>query len=415
MNQVKKYQYEWGDVYCLKTHRPDIVMLKGSFVCGDLHAPSLAHMDLLSHMLDQGTQFDSRDELATKQEGMGVNIDFDYDAYRSRFSLSALTDVWEPSLKLLVEQLSLSTINEDCFKVIKDRLIGAQKERLSSAKDRGNVAYLGHLYEPGHPNYEMPIAEYIESIEKLTAQDVRDFYYAIRAQGRLTMVMVGDIQPSMLEALSLAFSNWKMSDLVVSQSQAISGMPASQSIHVPIEGKVSADVIMGHRLNINRQHPDYLPLLVGLDALGGNFSARLMRTVRDEQGLTYGIYSALSGMSDLANGYWAIWANYAPEKIQQGIDATLVQCHQWQKGLTAQDLDERKAGICGRYVLKMASCGSMATLLLYFIEQGHHEQYLFDYPEHIKAVSLDQVNDVIKRHVQLDQLLTVQAGSLYSS
>ncbi|MDA9832187.1 insulinase family protein [Gammaproteobacteria bacterium] len=413
MSQVKKYQYEWGDVYCLKTNRPDIVMLKGSFLGGDLHAPTLAHMDLLSHMLDQGTEFDSRDELAAKQEGMGVGIDFDYDAYRTRFSLSSLTDVWQSSLKLLVEQLSLSIINEECFKVIKSRLIGAQKERLSSSKDQGNVAYLDHLYKPGHPNHEMPIAQYIESIEALTAKDIREFYYKVRSQGRLTMVMVGDIQPGMIEALSAVFSNWKMSNFSVFQTEIECDVPANRAIHVPINGKVSADVIMGHRLSIHRQHPDYLPLLVGLDALGGNFSARLMRTVRDEQGLTYGVYSALSGMSDLADGYWSIWANYAPEKIQQGIDATMAQCQIWQKGLLAQDLDERKAGICGRYVLKMASCGSMATLLLYFIEQGHHEQYLFDYPEHIKAVSLEHVNDVIQRHVNLETLLTVQAGCLH--
>ncbi|MBM4211726.1 MAG: insulinase family protein [Gammaproteobacteria bacterium] len=414
MNEVKKYQFKWGDVFCLKTHRPDIVILKGSFIGGDLHAPTQAHMDLLSHMLDQGTDFNSRDELADKQEGMGVDIDFDYDAYRTRFCLSALTDVWEPALKLLVEQLSLSTISEACFKVIKDRLIGAQKERLSSSKDRANVAFLGNMYPAGHPNHEMPIADYIAAIEGLTAKDIRDFYERTRSQGRLTLVLVGDILPGMLDVLSSVFSNWGLSNLAFDPAHALESVLTSSSVLVPIEGKVSADVMMGHRLNINRQDPDYLPLLVGLDALGGNFSARLMRTVRDEQGLTYSIYSALSGMADLAQGYWSIWANYAPEKIHQGIDATLAQCRIWQQGLTKEDLEERKAGICGRYVLKMASCASLASLLLYFIEQGHDENYLFEYPKYIKAITLGQVNQVIQTHVHLDRLLVVQAGRLHA-
>ncbi|GIS56662.1 MAG: hypothetical protein CM1200mP1_06000 [Candidatus Neomarinimicrobiota bacterium] len=35
--------------------------------------------------------------------------------------------------------------------------------------------------------------------------------------------------------------------------------------------------------------------MLGIYILGGNFSARLMQTVRDEQGLTYGIGSSIGG------------------------------------------------------------------------------------------------------------------------
>ena len=47
--------------------------------------------------------------------------------------------------------------------------------------------------------------------------------------------------------------------------------------------------------------------MVGTYILGGNFSARLMQTVRDEQGLTYNIQSLVGGVDNGNDGYWVIW------------------------------------------------------------------------------------------------------------
>ena len=54
--------------------------------------------------VDQGTQF-SKDRLSEDLESMGVHINFDYDAYRTYFSVATLKDVWSKSLEYLKAQL----------------------------------------------------------------------------------------------------------------------------------------------------------------------------------------------------------------------------------------------------------------------------------------------------------------------
>jgi predicted Zn-dependent peptidase len=50
---------------------------------------------------------------------------------------------------------------------------------------------------------------------------------------------------------------------------------------------------MGMR-TINREHEDYFSLLLLNHLLGGYFGSRLMKNIREEKGLTYGIYSSLN-------------------------------------------------------------------------------------------------------------------------
>ena len=65
---------------------------------------------------------------------------------------------------------------------------------------------------------------------------------------------------------------------------------------ITMQDKTSTDFVVGTALGIDRYHPDYLPLYLATHTLGGNFSARLMQTVRVKEAPTYGINSSLSGL-----------------------------------------------------------------------------------------------------------------------
>jgi predicted Zn-dependent peptidase len=63
-----------------------------------------------------------------------------------------------------------------------------------------------------------------------------------------------------------------------------------QQIFVEKSNAVQNAIRIG-KLIIGRDHPDFIPLSVAVTVLGGYFGARLMKTLREEKGYTYGIYS----------------------------------------------------------------------------------------------------------------------------
>ena len=73
---------------------------------------------------------------------------------------------------------------------------------------------------------------------------------------------------------------------------------------------------MGRRVP-NRNHPDYFPLRMATEIFGGYFGSRLMKNVREEKGLTYGISASMSMLRE--TGCLIIGADVNLELFEQAI------------------------------------------------------------------------------------------------
>jgi predicted Zn-dependent peptidase len=62
-----------------------------------------------------------------------------------------------------------------------------------------------------------------------------------------------------------------------------------------------------------RAHPDYVPVLFVSHILGGYFGSRLMKNIREEKGLTYGISASINGLKH--DSYLVIGADVNKENI----------------------------------------------------------------------------------------------------
>ncbi len=95
-----------------------------------------------------------------------------------------------------------------------------------------------------------------------------------------------------------------------------------------IADKTNVSMIWGQTTGLKYSDPDTLALRIGTNILGSGFTGRLMANVRDREGLTYGIYSAV--MNDThTDGDWRIVANFSPELLEKGIASTPRQLDEW--------------------------------------------------------------------------------------
>jgi zinc protease len=176
--------------------------------------------------------------------------------------------------------------------------------------------------------------------------------------------------------------------------------------------KTSATVYMGIPVGIDNNHPDYLPLMFGTYVLGGNFSARLMSTVRDQEGLTYGIGSSLSGTT-LSDGNWSLSADFAPALLDKGMNSTMRELRAWvQEGISEEELRAKKSTISGTAKVQLATTTGMANYIHNLVVSGKDLSYADRYFDEINALTKERVNEVIKKYIDLDKLVVVKAGTL---
>lgn len=153
-----------------------------------------------------------------------------------------------------------------------------------------------------------------------------------------------------------------------------------------------AHILMGGRC-FSYDHKSRFPLLVLNTILGGGMSSRLFRTIREDKGLAYSIYSYLEKFAD--SGIYGIYAGTDKNKIQQCIDLIWKEL----KKLTVQKVSETellkiKSQIKGSLMLSLESTSSrMMKLARMEIYSGKFET-LDSTIKAIDSVTAEQVMEV---------------------
>lgn len=402
------------DLVAYPSEVKDVVTFRGSLPAGDSFAPAdnLAVATLVGDMLDEGTVKHDKYEIARQLESVGASIGFGVDGVVVTFAGKCLRKDLPLTISLLAEELRTPAFSETEFAKVKKQLKGDLQHALESTNFRAEAAYAQAIYPVGHPNYQPPIDDFIAAIDHAKVADLKKFHAAFYGPAAATLVVVGDFDPQELQAdVAKAFDGWKGGQPMPHFPKAPAATtPRDLTITMP--DKTNVSVLIGQTEQLQYTDPDSLPLRLGTAVLGTGFTGRLMANVRDKEGLTYGIYSAVQ-QDAFADGDWVIGANFAPALLDQGLASTKRQLDLWhQSGITAAELDRTKANIIGSFKVNLATTDGMATVLLNALHRGYDEHWLDQFPERVQALTLEQVNDAIKKHINLDTLTVIKAGTV---
>lgn len=400
-------------VISLKTSLENVITITGSLAAGDAYSPEENSMvsTLVASLLDEGTTKRDKFEIAAKLENMGATMSFGSGTHTLSFNARFLSSDMNEIIELMAEQLRYPKFDQAEVDKIKKQIEGSLKRQKDNPGSVAGAELSRIVYPAGHPNYSETVEKQIEDLNKITIEDLKAFHAKYYGPKSMVLVAVGDVDSKALEkSISNEFKGWKGG--VEYGTFAKATMKDGRTEDVFMEDKTSANVVIGVPLGIDSNDKDYLPLMIGTYVLGGNFSARLMSTVRDKEGLTYGINSFMTG-DTYTDGHWQLSATFAPNLLDRGVEATMEQLTLWvNEGISAEELEAKKSTISGMYKVQLATSRGMASRILSFIQQGKKVSYMDDYVSDIESVTLDQVNAAIKKYINPKNMVIVRAGTI---
>jgi zinc protease len=137
-----------------------------------------------------------------------------------------------------------------------------------------------------------------------------------------------------------------------------------------------------------------------------------MGNVRDREGLTYGIGSR-HAYDTFRPGAWFVRATFAPALLERGLASTRREVESWWKdGVTADELAYRKSAIAGGFAVSLETTDGLSEQLLRCAERGFDVKWLDEFPTKVRALTLEEVNGAIKKHLDPAQMVTIKAGTL---
>tara|TARA_B110000196_G_scaffold129971_1_gene112622 strand:- start:116 stop:2821 length:2706 start_codon:yes stop_codon:yes gene_type:complete len=392
-----------------------VVTINGSFMGGDIYADENNSRvpDLVSSMLDQGTTKQTKFEISNQLEKAGARLSVSNGKSNVSFYAKFLSRDLEMVFGLLSEQLQHPAFNEEDLEKIKKRMITSYKKRKESTRGNAVNNMLASFYPKGHQNAPEDNDRSIEDIKKTKTEDLKVFHNQNYGKGGMVVVAVGDVDHEELSnTIKKEFESWKNSPLS-KKTESKKGKKSAGKAYVTMKDKTSTDFVMGIPLGIDRFHEDYMPLYVATHILGGNFSARLMQTVRVKEGLTYGINSVITGFDNKNDGYWMVGGTFAPELLARGEKATLREVKRWAEGgVTQAEVDITKSTLTGSYQVGFDTTRGLSIGILSAVNVWGDLSYIDSFPEKVNSVTLEQVNAAIKKYITFDDIYQVAAGSI---
>jgi zinc protease len=416
-DQSHRAQVAGVDLITYRTDVKDVVVIVGSLPAGDAMAESgnIAIPTLTGMMLDRGTKTLDKFAIAEKLDDVGAEIAFSVGTQSLEIRAKCLKKDLPLVIGLIAEELRAPALQFQEFNKAKEQFIGALEASAQNTEERAQEAFGRAIFPERHPNRPHPVGEYEAAAQAATLDELKAFHAKYYGPAHMTLVVVGDVSAPDTEAeIGKAFAGWTGGRDYL-RPAAPAALTAARNVSVPLAEKPSVSLIIGQPTGLRYKDPDALALHVGTAILGSGFTGRLMGIVRDKEGLTYNIGAAVSADS-IVDGSWDISASFAPALLQKGIASTRRELDRWWKdGVTEQELAARKQGLIGSYLVGLSTTTGLADTILTDVQRGYGVSRVDEYPGAIKALTRDEVNNAVKKHLNPGDMVTVEAGSVATS
>jgi zinc protease len=363
--------------------------------------------NLTAELLLQGTATQYATRISRRIESVGGSLTAGADLDFTSIHLSVL----KKDLPLGMELLADILLNPQFAEAEVARKIAEMKARLKRMEEEprqiAQLAFAKSLFRD-HP-YAHPVEGSVATLEKLTRVDIRRFFQSYYRPNNALVTIVGQI--NLEEAtgfLEKVLGGWQAAPIQKPPVAAPPG-PARPEVVKIDRSSSQANILWGH-LGVNRGNPDYYTLLVMNYILGGGgFVSRLMDQIRDNLGLTYGIYSHFDARE--FPGAFEISLETKNQNTNQAVAEILKELKKLlEKGVTATELAEAKAYLTGSFPLRMDTNAKMVKLLsaMEFYRLGL--DYPEKFPQLINQVTEEEILRVARKYLQPDRFLLVVVG-----
>ena len=316
-------------------------------------APIAGATHLVEHLTLRSCGAHDRRALARAIDRLGGEVDAWTSSELMGVSVNTTTDAIGDALDLLVDAILSPTFEAEDVE-LERRVTRAELELVADdPAERVGEALLKAAW--GEHPLARPVIGTLETLEALTSETLRDHHAILVQPGGMVAAVVGDVSP----------------DEVVSR---LSRLPLEQVPTIPELPPLSW---VGAHLDLSREGTDQVHARLAFDALavsdpripaliilnrilGDGASSRLFQRLREEEGLTYDIWSGpvmwrLGGFLEVG---WAC----APQAFADSWRLVLDELVRISRDLANEEVEVAKEGILRGLRMDMESPGARCSL-----------------------------------------------------
>ena len=361
--------------------------------------------EAMSYMMNEGAGDLDSLAFATRMEELNMSFGCGSDDETTYCSANMLTDNAGEAMDLVAEAINDPRFDADpVARFQREQLIGIKTRETSDGYLAGRARNAALM--PDHPfSRETSMA----SIEAITPDLIRARKNAVMVKDDLYVTAVGAMSPEELAPLL---------------DEVLAGLPEGSDVeeiedvalNPPLAAPLVVDLPQPQSLvsftapGPARDDPDFFPSYVlNYTFGGGGFESRLMKDLRVEKGLTYGVSTGISTGDHLNT--WGGGGRTKNESAGEFIDSLKAEMTDIvTNGVTEQELSDAKAYLTGSYPLSFDSNSKIASNLMSVRLEDLGVDYFDRRNALVEAVTLDDVNAMAAKYLQPENFTFIIVG-----
>lgn len=378
--------------------KQDVIKIEFIFPAGKWYEPKPGISHFASNMLEKGTKRMNSSELAEAFDRMGAHIEISAGYDNCAVSVYALRKNWKEAAGLFAEMVGTPAYDKEELQLMKD--IFLQNLKINKEKTSYLVSQLIRKNIYGNHPYGTSLEE--NDVVNVQVDALETFHKNNFAPEAIFVTT----HPSV--TLAELFPHFSFfAPAPVDKSKARDVVSGKKNEHIAKEG-VQTSIRLGRR-TVNRTDKLYPDLLLYNHILGGYFGSRLMKNIREEKGLTYGIYSSINPFRH--DSFFVIGADVNKENRDLALDEIRKELKRMRtEPVDAEELEIARNHFLGSLQSEVANPFSVTDKIKNIHLNSLPKDYYPNLFRRINSMSSKDLISVGEKYVHEDTMFVATVG-----
>ena len=325
-------------------------------------------------------------------------------------SLNVLSKDLEAAMSLMMDVLTEPRFQADRFAKAKDDLIQDMKTRNDNTAGIEGREWSRLIYGDDYFLNRLPTRA---SVDSLTPEQARAFVTSLIRADNIVVAVSGDFEQDAITELLESTIGTLPALEVPRKAVPQPDHTATPGLYVIDKPDVNQGRVSFGHLGYRLGDPDQFALMVGNDIVGGyGFTARMMKSIRSDEGLAYSAYSSLGFPTTYPGTFRAFFQSksstcaYAAKlgfELIEGMRTAPV---------TAEELEVSKNQFIETFPKNFSSAAQ--TVSVYAVDEllGRPHSYWTSYRDNVAAVDAASIQQAFSDKIHPDEMVVLVVGNI---
>jgi zinc protease len=354
-----------------------------------------------SHLLSKGTSKKSSFEIAQIFDLYGAHLEVNAGLDYVSVGLYSLTKNFEPVLDLLMEILTDPVFPEREITQSKSIYIQNLKVNMEKTSFLASKFFRKSVFSENHP-YGIELEE--KDVDAIQAPQLAAHYATFFKD--VIVFAAGKIDPENEKLITRTFAAFHGQKSPARTIEPVVTKPVH--VYQEKEQSVQSSIRMGG-VSVLRRDPDYTSVIFAAHILGGYFGSRLMKNLREEKGLTYGVYSSVHPLKHAS--YLVIGADVNKENIELTFGEIRKELKQLRTDkISLDELQTAKNHFIGslqsEITTPFAHADKLKTIYLQNLPSDYYQKMILE----VKNFSAEKLIEACEKYYQEENMFEIAVG-----